>query len=186
MSNIADFKRVVTLPSGLDVTLRILTPGDRNQLTQVYQCASDADLEFFRDDVRNADLVGKWAEHVNLEHVVPIVAVVQDRIVGEAMLQRGRGCDRHVAELRIYLCKDFRGQGLGNVIIKVLIDIARELDLHVLFVRIAMSQTKEIRAFQALGFKQEYVFKDRLINSVGDTQDVVEMALYLKRPQALL
>ncbi len=185
-TSIQDFRRVVTLTGGLQALLRTLTPGDHDQLIEVFNCASDEDLMFFRDNARDASLVGHWADHVNLAHVIPIVAVVQDKIVGEAMLQLGRGCDRHVAEVRIYLCKEFRGRGLGNAMIKALMDIGRELDLRVLFARTAASRTKDTRAFQALGFKLEHTFKDRFMDFNGDTQDAVEVVLYLKRSQALL
>jgi L-amino acid N-acyltransferase YncA len=70
--------------------------------------------------------------------------------------------------------------------LKALMDLGQSLGLRVLFVRAAASQTKEIRAFLSLGFKVEHTFKDRLINSVGDTQDVTEMVLYLKHPQTAL
>jgi len=185
-ADIQIFQRIVTLSSGVQVLLRTLTPADRDQLVDLYKCATQTDLQFFRDDVRDADLVARWAEHVNLEHVVPIVAIVQDKIVGEAMLQLGRGCDRHVAEVRIYLCNEFRRRGLGSAMIKALVDIGHKLNLRILFVRCAASQRNEIRAFQALGFQVEHTFQDRLINSAGDTQDVVELVLYLKRSQALL
>lgn len=181
-----DFRRIVTLPGGVQVLLRILQPQDRNQLIALYKNVTDDDLQYFRDDVRDAELVARWAEHVNLEHVVPVVAIVQDRIVGEAMLQLGRGCDRHVAEVRIYLSHEFRGRGLGNEMIKALMDIGRELGLYILFARTAAVRTKDIRAFQALGFKVEHTFKDRFMGPSGDTQDMVEVALYLKRPNISL
>jgi L-amino acid N-acyltransferase YncA len=185
-ANVKRFRRIVNLPGGTQVLLRILGSDDRDQLINLYKCATDADLQFFRDDVRDTDLVARWVEHVNLAHVVPVVAIVQDKIVGEAMLQLGRGCDRHAAEVRIYLCNEFRRRGLGNALLKALIEIGRELGLRLLFARIAASQTREIRAFQALGFEVEHTFTDRLINSAGETQDVVEAVLYLKRSQALL
>ncbi len=183
-ANIKNFNRVVTLPTGLQATLRILRSGDRDQLTEMFRCATSADLQFFRDDVHDARLVEHWAEHVNLAHVVPIVASVENKLVGEAMLQLGRGCDRHVAEVRIYLCHEFRGRGLGNLMIKALMDIGQEMGLQILFARTAASQTKDIRAFQSLGFKIEHTFRDRFISPAGDTQDMVEIVCYLKHPQA--
>lgn len=183
-ANIKNFRRMVSLSSGVQVQMRILTPADRERLIEMFQCATEADLEFFRDDVRDANLVAHWTEHVNLKHVVPVVALVQDRIVGEGMLQLGRGCDRHVAELRIYLCREFRGRGLGSAMLKALIDVGRELELHIVFARIAASQPKVARAFQALGFEIEHTCHDRLINSAGETQDVVEAAYYLRRTSA--
>jgi L-amino acid N-acyltransferase YncA len=185
-ADIKNFRRTVTLPGGAQVLLRVLKPEDRDRLIAMFKCAADADLQFFRDDVRETSLVARWAEQVNLKHVVPIVAIAQDQVVGEGMLQLGRGCDRHVAELRVYLCSDFRGRGLGNALIKALVDVGRELGLHVLFVRVAVSQTQALRAFQALGFEKEHTFKDRLMDPDGDTQDVVEAVLHLKRSQALL
>ncbi|MBN1887367.1 MAG: GNAT family N-acetyltransferase [Thermoflexales bacterium] len=183
-TDIKNFRRTLSLSSGVQVLLCILTPADREHLIEMFQCATDADLEFFRDDVRDAGLVARWAEHVNLKHVVPVVALVQDRIVGEGMLQLGRGCDRHMAELRIYLCREFRGRGLGSAMIKALIDLGREMGLRIVFARIAASQTQVVRAFQSLGFEVEHTSRDRLINSAGETQDVVEVVYYVRRASA--
>ncbi len=184
--SVKDFKRIVTLPGGLQVLLRILQPQDRDNLIALFKNATDDDVQYFRDDVRDVELVARWAEQVNLKHVVPIVAVIQDKVVGEAMLQLGRGCDRHVGEVLIYLSHEYRGRGLGNEMIKALMDIGRELGLYILFARTAAIRTKDIRAFQALGFKVEHTFRDRFMGPAGDTQDMVEVSLYLRRPSVSL
>jgi RimJ/RimL family protein N-acetyltransferase len=114
------------------------------------------------------------------------VAIAQDQIVGEAMLILGRGCDRHIGEIHIYLCSEYRGRGLGNAMIKALMDVGQDLKLLLLYARTAASRTKDIRAFQALGFKVEHTFKDRFMDAAGDTQDAVEVALYLRRPSTTL
>jgi L-amino acid N-acyltransferase YncA len=185
-ANIAEFRQVVVLPTGAQVVLRILQLGDYEPLLAMFRCANVEDLSFFRDDVRDAALVRRWTEQINLAHVIPVVAVMQDRIVGEAMLQLGRGCDRHVAEVRIYLCHEFRGRGLGNLLIKALMAIGHELDLHILFVRIVQADSKGVRAFQSLGFKIEHVFTNRLMDPEGNTHDVVELAVCLKQANVVL
>jgi RimJ/RimL family protein N-acetyltransferase len=65
--------------------------------------------------------------------------------------------------------------------LKALIDMGRELGLRIVFARIAASQTKVVRAFKALGFELDHVCRDRLINSAGETQDVVEVVYSIRR-----
>jgi hypothetical protein len=42
-----------------------------------------------------------------------------------------------------------------------------------------------MRAFEALGFRAEGALRDRFMDAQGNTFDMIEMALYLKRGSGL-
>jgi phosphinothricin acetyltransferase len=180
-SDLANYRKMTTLPNGLHVTVRLLTATDRDGLLALFACATKDDLQYFRDDVTNRDLVTSWAEHVDIYRVIPLVAEAGGRITGQGTLHRGRGYNRHVAEVRLFVCREFRGRGIGTALIQSLIDVAKLADLHHIFTLGASSKPQEIRAFEALGFRTEGALRDRFMDAEGNTFDMIEMSLHLKR-----
>jgi L-amino acid N-acyltransferase YncA len=172
---------MTTLPNGLHVTVRMLTPADRDALLELFVCATQDDLQYFRDDVTNRDLVTSWAEHVDIKRVIPLVAEVGGRLVGQGTLHRGRGYNRHVAEVRIFVCREFRGRGIGTALLQGLVDVAKLAGLHHIFTLGVSSRPQDIRAFEGLGFRTEGILRDRFMDAEGNTYDMIEMALHLKR-----
>ena len=102
------FRQVVTLRDGARVLLRPLVPDDRQALLDFFLPVSFQERRYMRHNVNDAEVVSAWAENVNYEKIFPVIAVVGDRIVGEAILQFNDGPARHRAELRIFLSKDFK------------------------------------------------------------------------------
>ena len=180
-SDITNYRKMTTLPTGLHVTVRLMNPADRDGLLGLFTCATKDDLQYFRDDVTNRELVSSWAEHVDIHRVVPLVAEVSGRIVGQGTVHRGRGYNRHVAEVRIFVCREFRGRGVGTALIQGIIDVAKLLGLHHIFTLGVSSKPQDIRAFEGLGFRTEGMLRDRFMDAEGNTYDMVEMALHLKR-----
>ena len=184
-ADILNYRKATTLPNGLHVTVRLLQPDDREGLIALFGCATKDDLQYFRDDVTNHDLVAVWAEHVDIKRVAPLVAHVGDRLVGQGTLHRGRGYNRHVAEVRIFVCREFRGRGVGTVLIRGLIDVAKLAGLHHVFTLIVSSKPNEMRAFEGMGFRMEGSLRDRFMDAQGNTYDMMEMALHLKHETTL-
>jgi len=180
-NNVANYRRMTTLPTGLHVTVRLLGSADRDGLLALFACATKDDLQYFRDDVRDRELVTKWAEDIDLKHVIPLVAEVSGRLAGEAVLLRGRGYNRHIAEVRIFVCREFRGRGVGTALIQGIVDVAKLAGLHHIFTLGISSKPQDIRAFEGLGFRTEGILRDRFIDAEGNTYDMIEMALHLRR-----
>src|SRR5512137_1025513 len=160
-NNVVNYRKMTTLPNGLHATVRLLNAADRDGLLALFGCATKDDLQYFRDDVTNRELVSSWAEHVDVHRVVPLVALVGDRIVGQGTLHRGRGYNRHVAEVRIFVCREFRGRGVGTVLIQGIIDVAKLIGLHHVFTLGVSSKPNEVRAFEGMGFRMEGSLRDR-------------------------
>ena len=108
------YRRVVTLESGERILLRPLKRDDVQGLIELFERASDQDVAYFRNDVRDDALVASWAEKLDLRRVFPVVAVSGQRIVGDATLHIGQGVNRHVGWVRIYLDSECRRKGIGT------------------------------------------------------------------------
>jgi RimJ/RimL family protein N-acetyltransferase len=176
------YRRMITLASGERVLLRPLDRGDGQSLIELFRRVDDADLVYFRTDVRDEALVASWAENVDLRRVFPLVAVAQERIVGDATLHIGQGFNRHIGWVRIYLDRKCRRKGIGTELIKTLVEIANRIGLQQVVAEIVSDQVQAIKAFESLGFKQEYRHADFFLFRDDETMDLVAYVLRLAPP----
>ena len=181
MTNILDqlvtYRRLVTLNDGLRVLIRPLTQGDKEQLLRLFARAPQEDLDYFRSDVGNPAVVGSWCDGLDYGKVFPLVAVVNDQIIGDATLHIGASYNRHIGWVRLYLDREFRRRGMGGLMLSGLIDIARKMRLQQLIAEVVTNQVQIIKAFQNLGFKEEFTYRDYFMTPQGETLDVAWLIL---------
>jgi L-amino acid N-acyltransferase YncA len=173
------YRRIVTLGDGARILLRPLTAEDGEGLIQLYASARPEDLRPLRDDVTDPNVVQTWVDKLDYSRVLPLLALINDQIIGNATLHLGSGPYRYTGEIRIFLTRDFRGRGLGTEMLKTLIELARKGGLHWLRAEVFASQPKVIRAFEGLGFERQCVFEDYFMLSDGQTEDVVILHMRL-------
>jgi L-amino acid N-acyltransferase YncA len=177
---IKNFREVVTLRDGVYVLIRPIIKEDSKHLEELFSPLSDEDLRIFRQNVKDAEVVQSWCNNLDYDEVLPVIALVKDRAVGLVTLHFFHGARRHMAEVRIFLAKDFRKRGLGTKMIRVAIDIARKQGLHILIGEVLADQTKVIRAFDQLGLKVQCTLDDFFMFPDGDCADVVFLMMQLK------
>jgi L-amino acid N-acyltransferase YncA len=168
-----NYRRLVTLGDGARVLLRLLTPADRKALLEMYAPTTPDDARYMRLDVRNPKLVESFVDDLDYDVVLPLVAVVGERIVGNSTLHFGTGPTRHTAEAHIFLSKDFRRRGLGVQMIQTLIELARRRGLHFLHGQIVTDQASVIKAFQQMGFQIKCTLDNFFMMPDGDVRDTV-------------
>jgi RimJ/RimL family protein N-acetyltransferase len=180
---IRTFRKLITLKDGARVLFRVLGPPDEKALVALFQAVAADDLRYIRSDVRDQALVAQWAQKPDYGRVLPIVALVQDRIVGEATLHFKSGPHAHVAELRIFLASDFRRRGLGLQMLEMMFELARWRNIHLLEAQIVADQSRVIKAFKKLGFEQQGLLEDYFLTSELEPRDVAVLVKRLLAPQ---
>ena len=178
-TTIVNFRNIVTLKDGVNVLLRPMTADDEEALWNLFAPASEEDVRYLRDNVKDQALIQEWCRHLDYARVLPLVAQIKDRIVGQASLHLHPGPNRHVGEVRIFLAKDLRRRGLGTKMLNTLIELARKQNLYTLKAEIVADQSKVIKAFQNLGFEFCCTFEDYFMLPDGDTRDVAVLMLSL-------
>jgi RimJ/RimL family protein N-acetyltransferase len=178
---IKNYRDIVTLKDGVNVLLRAMTPEDEERLVELFAPISEEDLRYLRHNVKDPVLINSWCESLDYARVLPLLALVKDRVVGEATLHFRTGPKRHLGEVRIFLSKDFRRRGLGTKMLNKLIELARKQDLSTLIAEIVADQSKVIRAFQNLGFELRCTYDDYFMLPDGDMRDVAVL-MYCLRP----
>jgi L-amino acid N-acyltransferase YncA len=177
---IKNYRKFVNTSNRLRVLLRPMTGADREAVTEMFcERATDEDVRFLKEDVRDPGLVADWFDNLDYEKVVPLLAFQGERLVGDATLHRGHGATRHIGELRIYLTREFRGVGLGMQLLRELIEIGREMGLHMLVAEVVSEELTVIKAFRKLGFVRHAEFDDYFMDADGGLHDVSVMVLPL-------
>ncbi len=177
---IKNFREMVTLKDGTYVLLRPMIADDEPRLIEFYAAVGEDDLRYFRHRVKDPAVVHDWCEHLNYSRVLPVLAFAKERVVGCASLHFCEGPKRHIAEVRLFLAKDYRRRGLGVKMIRALIDLARKQGLGILTVEIVSDETKTIKAFESLGFKPQAMLDDSFLFPDGDSRDTVLLTMPLR------
>jgi len=181
VEQLINYRHLITLPDGMRALLRPLIPKDRDALVALFSNLGTEETQYFRSNIADSHIVATWAEKPDYGNVFPLVALVGDRIVGNSTLHLGKGFTRHTAELRIFLAKEFRRQGVGAAMIKAQLEIARKLGLHQVICEVVESKPQVIHAFERLGFERQFAFKDLFMTPEGETLDMIVLVNYLKR-----
>jgi RimJ/RimL family protein N-acetyltransferase len=174
------YRQLVTLPDGARVLFRPLTPDDRQLLIDLFANVSPEDMRYMRHKVNDPKLVEKWVAELDYDRVLPLVAVIGDRIVGNATLHFFEGPSRHRAEVRIFLAKEIRRRGVGSRMLQALIDLAKRRNIYMIEAQIINDQATTIKAFQKLGFALKCVLDDYFILPDGELRDVAHLILRLR------
>jgi Sortase and related acyltransferases len=84
-----------------------------------------------------------------------LMAVLEDKVVGWAALSKvsGRCVYSGVAEVSIYIDEQFRGQGIGNVLMEALIDESEKNGIWTLQAGIFPENKASIRLHESQGFR---------------------------------
>ena len=176
---LARYRKVKTLPNGSRLLLRSLSKEDKQGLVDLFARASEQDLDYFRDDAGDAAVVESWVDNLNLKGVYPLVAIVDDQIVGDATLHFRERYHRHLAWVRIFLDRSYRRQGIGTLMLRTLIEIARRVGLQQLYTEVVTTQGRAVKAFQDMGFQHEVTLRDYFVTSSGETLDMAVLVLRL-------
>jgi acetyltransferase len=177
---IKNYREVVTLKDGTYVSLRPLMAEDVGRMKEMYATITKDELRFFRHDVQDPETIRGWCEHPDYNKVLPILALVKERAIGSATLHFFEGPKRHLAEIRIFLSKDYRKRGLGTKLLRALVELARRQGVYTISAEVIADMTKVVKAFEQVGFVPRTTLEDYFMFPDGDTADVVFMTMNLK------
>jgi L-amino acid N-acyltransferase YncA len=173
------YRQVKVLPDGLRVLFRPLDKGDTDKLADLFARAAPEDLERFRSGPTDRTVVEKWVENLDLTVVFPLMVEANGRILGEATIHFGSKFQRHLGWVRLFLDREFRRRGIGTLMIRTAIDVARQAGLQQLIALVPEDQPHVIKAFENRGFRNEFTHRDYAVLRDGRTLDVAELVLYL-------
>lgn len=176
-----EYPKMSKLRNGVELTLRPMVREDEANLLGFFRRLPPEDRLFLKDDVTNPDVIQSWAENVDYNRVIPILALVEDRVVGDATLHRSRfGWSTHVGEIRLVTDLEYRRQRLGRILAREIFFLALVLKLDKVVAEMMEDQQGAVRVFTALGFEKEALLKNHVRDLNGVHHNLVIMSQDVK------
>ncbi|MEE9124920.1 MAG: GNAT family N-acetyltransferase [candidate division NC10 bacterium] len=164
------------LHDGTEVVLRLMVEEDQRALFEFFQRVPKEDRLFLRDDVSDPKTIQAWANELDYDRVLPLLALIDGKVVGDATLHRRQGgWTAHVGRVRLVVDPQYRQRGLGTLLIRELVEIGKGLELDRLVVELTGTQQAALSAFRHLGFARVAVLNQHIKDQAGRPQDLVIM-----------
>ncbi len=166
-----------TTVQGLEFTLRLLEPSDRDELLAFARSLPDHDLLFLRMDITDPKRIDEWVANMKKGRIITVLVESEGKLVGYALLHRDVvSWQRHVGEIRVMLKPELRGFGLGKIMADEVFSIAKDMGLQKMMVRMTTDQRGARGMVEALGFRPEALLADFVMDRDGRTHDLLIMS----------
>jgi GNAT superfamily N-acetyltransferase len=174
------YPQEAALRDGRRVFLRPFSDKDVDALYDFFHRMPVEYRRFAWDNVDNHALVAAWGREIDYDKVFPLLALDGQRVVADATLHLRKGGPlRLVGRIKWMIDPQFRGAGLGTVLVESLIVIARERGLrHVSCMLISDLEADAVKTLQGLGFSS-YVEKGYGTDPDGNQHDMTKLSLRL-------
>ncbi|MCP4665997.1 MAG: GNAT family N-acetyltransferase [Deltaproteobacteria bacterium] len=172
-----DYPKEVILKDGTGVTLRPLKEEDEEALIDMFKGFSEDELWFLNHDLSDSEIIHGWVEHLDVSRVISIVAILEGRIIANAVLMMKKfGAKSHIGKLRISVAPAFREKRLGTWMLLDLGNLAMAIGLQVLVMRLVPDRdASAIKGVKKLGFVEDALLKDYVLDREGKPYDIVMM-----------
>lgn len=175
------FPKAGKMEDGSRVIIRPLIPQDETALIQFFASMPDEDVIYLRDDVKDPNVIRHWCQNLDYETTLPLIADIEGKIIADATLhQEKRGWKSHIGTIRVSIHPDYRGKGVGRLLMEELIQIALDIGLVKLDAEFIAEQTRSIAIFEKLGFVNMAVLPQHVMDIKGESHDLVIMVYDLR------
>lgn len=164
-----------------EVIIRPLEPEDAGELLEFFGRVPEEERFYLKEDVTDPRVVDGWAQDIDYNRVMPLVGLLDNKIVADGTLHRHRaGARRHIGEVRIVVDPEHRRRGLGTLMLRELVDIAYDNAMDgVVMELIDGVETDAIEIAKGLGFQQLAVMPNFAKDAAGEPHDLLVLHLVL-------
>ena len=167
----------MTLKDGRSVRLATYRPEDKEALVSMYASMSPEAIKWGLPPY-DRPRIERWT--TDLTNNITLLARLEERIVGHLQLfripfERRKG----VGEVFIYIHQDFQNIGLGTMVMKRAIELAKERGFHRLGLTVVADNHRAIKVYEKVGFKKEGIARETFYGDDHRYHDEVEMGLLL-------
>ncbi len=167
------------------VEVEMLETSEGAEVARFVQKLPTHDLLFVRRDLSHPKVVTAWLDALREGNITSLAARSNGELVGcTAVVTDPRSWSRHVAELRVMTSPDWRGRGLGRLLIQECFALALGLGLEKLYVQMTVDQRSAIAVFEELGFRAEAVLRDHVKDRDGTAYDLAILSHHVAEVQA--
>jgi len=165
---------------GRRLLIRPFTANDVRGLHRFFQHLPVETRRFAWDPIDNLELIEGWGRDLDYGRAFPLLVFDGTRIVADATLhRRPHGPLRLVGRIKWLIDPEFRGVGLGTLLVNNFITIARENGLrHLTCMLISDLEAAAVETLTSFGFKS-YVVEGYGTDPDGGQHDMTKLVLKL-------
>jgi L-amino acid N-acyltransferase YncA len=181
---VAGFPMTYLTSDGAPMTIRPMVPEDKEELLAFFRRLPDIDRFDLKEDVTNPKVIDRWALTLDYSRVLPLLAILDEKIVGDATLHHRRaGARQHIGEVRVAVDPAYRNRGVGRALLHKLIDVAGAKGLKkLMFEVIADTEAAARHTAQVLGFVPVASLPGHTQDLCGHPHDLIIMERRLLDP----
>jgi len=161
-------------------SIRPAVPEDLSAITEIYNQGIEDGIATLETDFCDEEERRGWLLKRDPRHKVLVICDLENTVLGWASLNvfNTRVCYDGVADVSIYIRRDFRGQGLGKRLLDALSDEARRQGFHKLVLAALNENEPGKRLYHFIGFREVGVYLKHGFRN-GKWLDVVLMEKFL-------
>ena len=159
------------------MTIRPMVPEDQEELLDFFRRIPQEDRFGLKEDVTDPKIMERWALTLDYTRVLPLLAILDGKIVGDGTLHyRRAGARQHVGEVRVVVDPAYRNRGIGKGLLHKLVEIAGDKGLEkLMFEVIAGTEAVAQHTAQMLGFVPVAVLPGHVCDADGNLHDLILM-----------
>jgi ribosomal protein S18 acetylase RimI-like enzyme len=170
------YPREVHLKDGTVVTLRNMVAEDEKALYEFFSKIPEEDRLYLKNDVTDRGLIKEWSQNIDYSRVLPVLAVIDGKIVADGTLHRHRyGWKSHLGTIRLVVSSEYQHRGLGKILMDELCDLAADFDLEQVISEVPARVDRTVAAFEKAGFKKAAVLEGFIKDQHGESADIAVM-----------
>ena len=147
--------KTVALKNELTVSLGWLQESDLPEVMEALNSVIREDKYLLIDkEITDLEVESRWFRENIEAGVRSLVARIDGKVVGGAGLTPFTGKRAHVAEFGIYVIKSHRDLGLGTLILKEFIEIAKKSRFETIQLSAFSNNKRAIHVYRKCGFKK--------------------------------
>jgi L-amino acid N-acyltransferase YncA len=142
--------------------VRPATAADAAAICRIYNQGIEDRLATLETELRTAEERRQWLRRRGPRHPV-IVAERGGEIIGWASLNvfNAREAYRFVADLSVYIDREWRGKGVGRVLLTRLVELGRQHGYHKLVLSAFPFNAAGVALYERLGFRTVGIYKEQ-------------------------
>lgn len=175
------FPKEIKLKDGSRCKSRPLRKDDEKAFHDFFLSVPSQERMFIKHRVTEPEVIRDWCRNIDLGRNLPLLAVLNGKIVGDATLhQQLGGWKRHIGRVSVLVHPQHRGQGIARALITEIVEIARSIGLEKVEAEFIGDQEAAIKTFALLGFSNLLRLEDYVKDMQALSHDYVLMGLELK------
>ncbi|MDF1659034.1 MAG: GNAT family N-acetyltransferase [Verrucomicrobiales bacterium] len=168
------------LPSGISCAIRPISDEDEAAFRAFHEVIPEEEQLFIRSQIKDGSLFNEWVtDRQNVQHFA-LLAFVDGKLVAMGSLhQRPGGWKRHIGRVYFLTHPDYRGLGILDHLLEILVKISTQIGLTKLESELNGERKVAIESMGAIGFRELVRLPNYIRDMKAESHDYVLMGMNL-------